>query len=413
VPSTPNIRKSRCPETNTRPTDVRATDPIALRPPEGYQGFEQGPIRPPSEAESLLIRVTRNCPWNKCTFCPVYKGTRFSRRPVEHVLWDIEAVSRHVEIIRGLGAEHGPVHERDLPAAYADLQHEDLAALTAAWNWHRAAMGSVFLQDANSLLVEPRDLVAILRRLKERFPWVERITSYSRSRTIAKLTDEEMGAMAEAGLNRIHVGFESGADTVLAMVKKGATKAIHVEAGLRVKRAGIGLSAYYMPGLGGRYLWRENALETADLMNQVNPDFIRMRTLAVPDRVPLYQDLRAGTFQKCSDVETARELLLFLEHLEGITSVVKSDHILNLFEDLEGGLPEDGERLQATLRAFLDLDPEQQCLYQVGRRFGVFRGLADLQDPRRLSHAQRLAQTLGASPQNIDQIVDRQVDRFI
>jgi hypothetical protein len=256
-------------------------------------------------------------------------------------------------------------------------------------------------------------MVAILRRLKERFPWVERITSYSRSQTIAKLTDQELRAMAEAGLNRIHVGFESGADTVLALVKKGATKAIHMEAGQRVKRAGIELSAYYMPGLGGRELWRDNALETADLMNQVDPDFIRMRTLAVPDRVPLYEDLRAGTFHKCSDVETARELLLFLEHLEGITSVIKSDHILNLFEDLEGRLPDDKERLQAMLRAFLAMDPEHQCLYQVGRRFGLFRGLADMQDPRRLSHAQRLAETLGASPENIDKIVDRQVDRFI
>ena len=96
------------------------------RLPEGYQGFEQGPIRPPSEADSLLIRVTRNCPWNKCTFCPVYKGTRFSRRPVEHVLRDIEAVARQVEIIRSLRTEGGRVRESDLPAADADLQREDL-----------------------------------------------------------------------------------------------------------------------------------------------------------------------------------------------------------------------------------------------------------------------------------------------
>ena len=390
-----------------------ATDPISIQPPEGYQGFEQGPIRPPSEAESLLIRVTRNCPWNKCTFCPVYKGTRFSRRPVEHVLRDIDTVARLVEIIRGQSADGGRTGESQPAAAYANLHREDFAALSATSNWYRAGMKSVFLQDANSLLVEPEDMVAILHHLKERFPWVERITSYSRSQTIAKLSDQELRAMAEAGLNRIHVGFESGADAVLALVKKGATKAIHVEAGQRVKRAGIELSAYYMPGLGGRELWRDNALETADLMNQVDPDFIRMRTLAVPDRVPLYQDLMTGTFQKCSDVETARELLLFMEHLEGITSFIKSDHILNLFEDLEGRLPGDKERLLATLRAFLALDPERQCLYQVGRRFGLFRGLADMQDARRLSHAQRLAETLGASPENIDQIVDRQVDRFI
>jgi hypothetical protein len=222
-----------------------------------------------------------------------------------------------------------------------------------------------------------------------------------------------MSALAAAGLNRIHVGFESGSDTVLALVKKGATKAIHAEAGRRVKRAGIELSAYYMPGLGGRALWRENALETADLMNQVDPDFIRIRTLAVPDRVPLHEDMMAGIFQKCPDEETARETLLFLEHLEGVTSTIKSDHILNLFEDLEGRLPEDGERMLATVRGFLSLDIQERCLYQVGRRYGLFRGITDLADPHRRAHAQRLAASLGATPDTIDAIVDRQVERFI
>jgi hypothetical protein len=296
-----------------------------------YSGFEQGPIRPPSEAESLLIRVTRNCPWNKCKFCPVYKGTRFSRRPLEDVLRDIDAVGRHVKILRRLGEKGSRLLEADIAAAYSDLESEDMAALTAAWNWYRAGMKSIFLQDANSLLIDPRDMVTILHRLKEHFPWAERITSYSRSQTLAKLTDDEMKEIAEAGLNRIHVGFESGSDPVLDFVQKGATKALHAEAGTRVKRAGIELSAYYMPGLGGRALWRENALDTADLMNMVNPDFIRIRTLAVPDRAPLYADLEAGRFEKCPDSETAQELLLFLQNLKGITSTVRSDHILNLF----------------------------------------------------------------------------------
>jgi hypothetical protein len=388
-------------------------DPGESCPPDAYQGFEQGPIRPPSEAESLLIRVTRNCPWNKCRFCPVYKGTRFSRRPLDHILRDIDTVARHVEILRDLDARARRLSDEDLRSAYPDIEREDMLALTAAWNWHRAGMHSVFLQDANSLLIDPADMVVILRRLKERFPWVERITSYSRSQTIAKLTDAEMEAIAAAGLNRIHVGFESGSDRVLELVKKGATKAVHAEAGRRVKRAGIELSAYYMPGLGGRALWRENALETADLMNQVDPDFIRIRTLAVPDRAPLYDDLLAGTFRKCPDTETAQETLLFLEHLRDIRSTIKSDHILNLFEDLEGRLPEDKERMLATVRGFLALDSVAQCLYQVGRRFGLFRGLADMEDPRRRAHAERLAATLGASAETIDAIVDRQVQQFI
>ena len=76
---------------------------------EPYTGFEQGPIRPPSEAGSLLIRITRNCPWNRCTFCPVYKGTKFSLRPVEHVLKDIDKVHSYVESILNAQKQNGRV----------------------------------------------------------------------------------------------------------------------------------------------------------------------------------------------------------------------------------------------------------------------------------------------------------------
>ena len=50
-------------------------------------GFETGIYRPPSEggSSSLLIRVTRNCPWNRCTFCSMYKGQKFQLRSPEEV----------------------------------------------------------------------------------------------------------------------------------------------------------------------------------------------------------------------------------------------------------------------------------------------------------------------------------------
>ena len=243
---------------------------------------------------------------------------------------------------------------------------------------------------------------------------MERVTTYARSHTLAThLTDADLAAMAAAGLNRIHVGFESGSDKVLALVDKGATKAMHIEAGLRVKHSAIELSAYYMPGLGGEALWVDNARETADVMNQVNPDFIRLRSLAVPDHVPMAADLAAGTFRRPTDELMAREILLFIESLEGITSVVKSDHILNLFQDLEGRLPEDKERMASIPRAFLEMDQERRLIYQVGRRWGIFEGVADMWNPQRLSYAERLVQRLGATPENVDAIVDEQVKRFI
>lgn len=378
-----------------------------------YRGVEQGPIRPPSEAASLLVRVTRNCPWNKCRFCPVYKGTRFSRRPVEYVLADIDAVAQHLYAAMGRTAESEALAQ-ERQRAFPDLPREDALAAGIAWSWYQVGMESVFLQDANSLVIRPGDMVRILQHLRVRFPWVERITTYARSHTLAThLTDEDLAAMAAAGLNRIHVGFESGSDRVLAMVEKGATKALHVEAGLRVKRSGIELSAYYMPGLGGEELWEENARETAEVMNRVNPDYIRLRSLAVPDHVPLAEDLRAGTFRRPTDELMAREILLFIESLEGITSFVRSDHILNLFQDVEGHLPEDKEHLASIPRAFLEMDPEGRMTYQVGRRWGIFTGVVDMGDPQRLAYAERLVRRLGATPANIDEIVDEQVKRFI
>ncbi len=393
---------------------------MADRDVTAYQGFEQGPIRPPSEARSLLIRVTRNCQWNRCRFCPVYKGTQFSRRPLAHVLADIEAVADAISAIDpravGLGpsvVSFGPSGPTLAEPPIPRLVRRDPGAEVAAWNWYQNGMRSVFLQDANPLSVPPKEMLAILGLLRERFPTIERITTYARSKTLARISLEDLKEMRARGLDRVHIGFESGSDEVLQRMDKGVTKAVQIEAGRRVKAAGMELSAYYMPGLGGRELWRENALETADLMNQVNPDFIRLRTLAVPDRAPLYEDMLEGRFVKASDVETAHEILLFLEHLEGITSMVVSDHVLNLFEDLNGRLPEDKERMMVELRAFLVLDPEEQVLYRVGRRCLLFAGLSDLGDRLRRDRAERLVKEFGATPDNVDAISDRLIERFI
>ncbi len=378
-----------------------------------YAGFEQGPIRPPSEARSLLVRVTRNCPWNRCTFCPVYKDTRFSVRPVEHVKKDIDTVHKFVQALRDVADASGRILRADLEPLAQGIAPEDAPPLNAALNWYAGGMTAVFLQDANSLVIKPPDLVGILKHLQACFPWVQRVTSYARSHTLARIADDDLRAMREAGLSRIHTGLESGSDRVLESVKKGATKELHVKAGLKVKKAGMELSEYYMPGLGGRALAQENALETADALNQINPDFIRLRTLAIPERAPLADDYEAGRFEKCTDVEVAREVLTFIESLEGITSVVKSDHILNLFGDLQGTLPHDKERMAAILNAFLDMPPERQRLYQVGRRIGVLNCLDDMEHPQRLAAAERACRELGITPDNVDEAIDQLMKRFI
>ncbi|MGB2804450.1 MAG: radical SAM protein [Candidatus Zixiibacteriota bacterium] len=381
---------------------------------DAYSGFEQGPIRPPSEAYSLLVRVTRNCPWNRCTFCPVYKGTKFSRRPVEHVKKDIDAVFQRVETFRQLADERGRVPASEVRKLADEVDADRSPAFVAAFNWYFAGgMQSVFIQDANSLIIQASDLVEILKHLKKRFPQIQRITSYARSQTIARTKEEDLKAIGDAGLNRIHIGLESGSDEVLKMVKKGVTKEMHIQAGIKVKKAGIELSDYYMPGLGGKKYSKGHALETADALNQINPDFIRLRTLAIPNSAPLFEDWQSGRFEKCSEKEVIQEILMFIQELDGITSVVKSDHILNLFQDLEGTLPQDKEHMMNILRTFLAMDPEQQALYQVGRRIGVFSGLADMEKPNRMARAGRACSELGITPENVDRVTSELMNRFI
>jgi len=378
-----------------------------------YGGFEQGPIRPPSEAYSLLIRVTRNCPWNRCTFCSVYKGNRFSLRPVEHVKADIDEVYRHVKTIIELADEAGQIRHSDIRKAMENIAPWDLQPFYAAHNWMAGGMRSIFLQDANSLIIKPSDLVEILNHLMKRFPEVERITSYARSHTIARMKDGDLKAIREAGLNRIHIGLESGSDEVLRMMKKGVTKAIQIKAGQKAKTAGMELSEYVMPGLGGQKLSAIHALETADALNKINPDFIRLRTLALPEGIPLYEDYRAGRFEKCPELMVTKEIYQFIENLDGITSTVISDHILNLFQEVEGKLPEDKSRMLGVLQAFLDMAPEQQCLYQVGRRLGFFSGFSDMDNPHLRKRAEQRRDKLGITPENVDQVLTEVTKRFV
>ncbi len=355
--------------------------------------FEQGPIRPPSEARSLLLRFTRNCPWNRCKFCPVYKGRTFSRRALPEIKKDIDSVRNILEDLKALSWSMGeggvlspPVINRVLtdPAKGACYRH------VAVWAYH--GDGTVFLQDANNFVMRTDDFAEAIRYLRERIPGITRITSYGRSNTIARKSLEEMKELREAGLDRVHIGLESGSDVVLRFMEKGATARQHIEAGRKVVEAGMTLSEYIMPGLGGKRWTREHALETARVLNAIDPHFIRLRSLRIPPGTPLYEDLQKGEFDPLSDDETVEEIRLLIENLEGIHSTLTSDHIMNLLEDVEGTLPEDKERMLQVIDRYLSLSDEDRLLYRLGRRGGAIRGMEDFLNPAlrvRLEQARR------------------------
>ena len=378
----------------------------------GYHGFELGPIRPPSEAGSLLLRVTRNCPWNKCTFCGLYKGQAFSIRSVDHICKDIDLIRYFVDKINQ--AINAPSEaRRNIKALQVGLSTGDQLAFHSALTWIRGGMKSIFLQDANTLIIKPDDLIAILEHLRQTFPQVERVTSYARSHSISRISDGDMARLASAGLNRIHVGMESACNEVLDFIRKGVDKQTHIIAGQKVKKAGIELSEYFMPGLGGEKLSRENALESADALNQIDPDFIRIRTLAIPEVIDLHNDVEAGRFKPLGDKKIAEELLLFIDNLLNIGSTVKSDHILNLFQEVEGRLPQDRVKMAAPIRAFLNMQPQEQMLYMVGRRTGIFTRLADLDDRDLRGHAEKALIAHRVTLENVETWAAETMHRFI
>lgn len=344
--------------------------------------FEMGPIRPPSEAQSILLRLTRNCHWNKCAFCPVYKNTQFSMRRPDEIKKDIETIAAIAgSIYRELDRQYPDRTDNSSVVRVIkdmDFGHgieDGCARQVAFWIYH--GMKSIFLQDADALVHRTGDLVEILELARKRFPFVERITTYSRARTISRKSMEDLKAIRGAGLNRIHVGMESGSDAVLDMINKGVTQEEQITAGRNVIAAGFELSEYFMPGVGGAEYSTENAVESARVMNAVNPTFIRFRsTIPVPG-TPLSGMMAEGRWKPLTEQDTVREIRLFIEKLDGITSRVRSDHMMNLLEDIEGTLPGDRERMLGTIDRFLGMGRDEQESFIVGRRIGRYRTLAD------------------------------------
>ena len=359
-----------------------------------YKGYEVGPIRPPSEAYSLLIRLVRGCAWNRCKFCGFYRGVRFGIRSPEHVKQDIDAFKTWIDVFEG--------------KANKQIETEaDYEAYYMAANWYQSGMESVFFQDANSLLMKPEYMVDILEHLKKTFPNIKRITTYARSDTIAKIPDEFLKRYAELGLNRFHVGLETGNDELLRLVNKGVDKATQIVAGQKAMRAGIEVSEFYMPGLGGKEYAMQSARDTAEVMNQINPDFIRIRCMALSEKLELNEDYEKGIFTRTNDLDDLREIRSFIEQLDGIDSVVESDHILNILLELRGKLPEDKGSLLETIDRFLDLPEKEQIIFRLGRRIGVMGELTDLQNGPRREHVENVIKANAVDASNIDAISAR------
>ena len=377
---------------------------------EGY--FELGPIRPPSEAYSLLIRVTRNCSWNRCRFCHTYKGAKFELRSVEDVKQDIRAARAIYDEIKEFALKSGYGDNLREAAGVVYNNSPDSTHHTVAL-WMYAGGTSAFLQDANTLIMKTDELVEVIRFLKETFPGIERITSYARSKTAARKSLEELIELREAGLSRLHIGMESGYDPLLKYMDKGVTAAEHIAGGKKVVESGISLSEYIILGLGGKKWWREHATESARALNEIKPDFIRVRTLVVNDAMLIYEDVENGSFVRSKDEEIVEEEKLFIEHLECHPYFV-SDHVTNLLQEVEGQLPGDKGKMLAVIGRFQALSPEERVNFRIGRRVGLYNQLDDLNDIRRHESVDQIMSRLRRDSKEIDEnAIFTLMERFI
>ena len=270
--------------------------------------YEEPLYRPPSEAGSLLIQATIGCPHNRCTFCNMYKSKKFRIRPLAELIEELEE----------------------------------------ARNDYGEQVRTIFFPDGNSIAMKTDDLVALCEAARNNFPRLERITVYGSSRFINRKTLEEWQRLAAAGLNRLHSGLESGDNIVLEQIKKGATAEEAIAAGKKIKAAGIELSEYFLIGIGGRRYWQQHAINTARVLNEINPDFIRLRTYTPVPGTPLFEEYSRGEFVLPNPLEALEEVRLLVENLT-CNSLLLSDHSSN-FWNVQGRPSSD----QAAMLAELD-----------------------------------------------------------
>ncbi len=305
--------------------------------------FETGVYRPPSEggSYSLLIRVTRNCPWNRCAFCGMYKHEKFSLRSPEEVKADIDSMAAICNGLKSISEELGYGDEINRDAAIAMINRDPVLntsqGFVMIYNWLLCGGKTAFLQDANSLIMKTDQLVDILKYLRKTFPSLKRVTSYARSKTLSQKKLDELQAIYQAGLDRLHVGLETGDDLLLKKIKKGVNAQGHIKAGKKAMQAGFELSEYWMPGLGGKAMWQDHAKHTARVLNEINPHYIRSRPFFPMPGTPLFEDHESGEYHPLSPREQLLELKLMMEELD-VTSRVCFDHAANWWRGKNGGL---------------------------------------------------------------------------
>ncbi len=348
--------------------------------------MEIGPMGPIGEHESLIIRATKNCPWNRCLFCSVYKGKRFVYRKVSDIKRDIDVVRRVKELVEetsySLGMDGRITEEviwkilRDHPEIYGrNLENRPaLSTLSNVLNWMVHGQKRCFLQDANSLIIRPKELLEILRYLKECFPSIIFISTYARSKTCAQRSPSELRELKDAGLSWVYVGIESGCDKVLEYMKKGVTQREHISGGRKVIEAGINYAAFVMPGLGGKLLSKEHIEDTIRVLNEIRPHEIRIRSLAILRDSPLYERWRRGEFEAPTEEQMVSEIEQIINGIR-FDCIFETLQLTNVLFNVKDRLSRIKNELLRKIMWYKSLPPYRRLSWELNRY--LYNGYVD------------------------------------
>lgn len=272
-----------------------------------FDSYDTPVFRPPSEAQSFILRVTRGCAHNKCTYCNMYRGVPFQ------ILKD-EKISRQIAL---------------------------------AVHFGKNSVRRVFLADGDALVLPTAKLLKILQALREQFPKLQRVASYAAPKDILRKSEEELRQLREAGLQLLYYGMETGDDATLKAVKKGVTAEEAIEAGRRVTASGMKLSLMVILGLAGVEGSARHALATAKAINIIKPTHLSALCLMLYRGSELKEQFEEGNFNPLSPAGLMQELHLMLNNIELPREhycLFRSNHVSN-YVQLAGTLPKDKERL--------------------------------------------------------------------
>lgn len=282
--------------------------------------YEGNIIRPPSEANSILLQITVGCSRNKCTFCGAYKGERFRIKPDSIIMADVVFAATHCRRQR-----------------------------------------RIFLCDGDGLIVPQKRLLNILQEIERQLPWVTRVGAYANCKSLKMKTLDELKALKTHGLGILYMGLETGDDVTLKQINKGAVSEEMIQMGKKARAAGIKLSITVLLGIAGKSRSNIHARETGRVLTAIDPEYVGALTLMLIPGTPLYQDYRDGKFFLLEPDDMLKELKTMIEATELSKGLFHANHASN-YLPIKARLPKDKAKtlnlIDKALAGKIDLKPE-------------------------------------------------------